>query len=111
VRVTVTNTGTRAGDEVLQLYLSHEEASVPVPICQLAGFKRVHLAAGASTVVDFPLAPRQFSLIDDAGRRVVEPGAFHVVVGGCQPGYEALVAGCTGTVGAGVQVTGERVVL
>ncbi|MCX7682069.1 MAG: glycoside hydrolase family 3 C-terminal domain-containing protein [Anaerolineae bacterium] len=86
VSVDVHNTGSRAGDEVVQLYVSDLEASVPVPIRQLAGFMRVHLNPGEVRTVTFSLAPRQLSLIDNQGQRIVEPGQFQIAVGGCQPG-------------------------
>jgi len=85
VSVDVRNVGERAGDEVLQLYVSDVAASVPVPLRQLQGFERVHLTPGETKTVTFALTPRQLALIDDAGRRVVEPGEFRVAVGGCQP--------------------------
>jgi beta-glucosidase len=101
VSVEVQNTGKRAGDEVVQLYVSDVEASVPVPIRSLAGFERVHLEPGEKRTVRFTLAPRQLSLIDDAGRRVIEPGEFLVTVGGGQP------VGGTETLSATFEVTGE----
>ncbi len=89
VSVKVTNTGARAGDEVVQLYVRDVETSVPVPIRQLQGFTRVHLKPGAQQTVTFTLTPRQMSLIADDGQRVVEPGVFEVAVGGGQPGTSA----------------------
>jgi beta-glucosidase len=86
VTVQVENVGQRAGDEVVQVYVSDLEASVPVPIRQLAAFTRIHLAAGEKKTVTLPVRARQFSLIDDEGRLVVEPGTFEVAVGGAQPG-------------------------
>jgi beta-glucosidase len=86
----VTNVGQRAGDEVVQLYLTDVAAYVPVPIRQLQGLERLHLAAGETRTVTFALAPRQLSLIDDQGRRVIEPGEFQVSVGGRQPTREDL---------------------
>jgi beta-glucosidase len=86
--VNVENVGQRAGDETVQLYVTDIAASVPVPIRQLQGFKRLHLAPGETRTVTFALTPRQFSLIDDEGRRVVEPGGFRVAVGGRQPRSE-----------------------
>jgi beta-glucosidase len=86
VRADVQNVGQRAGDEVVQLYISDLAASVPVPLRQLAGFERVHLAPGETKTVAFAVTPRQLSLIDDAGRRIVEPGTFEIAVGGRQPG-------------------------
>jgi beta-glucosidase len=85
ITVDVQNTGQCAGDEVVQVYLSDVEASVPVPIRQLVGFKRVHLEPGEMQTVSFTLEPDQFSLIDDAGRRTIEPGRFQIAVGGRQP--------------------------
>jgi len=90
--VEVTNIGQRAGDEVVQLYLSDVAASVPVPKRDLAGFKRVSLEPGATETVSFCLSPHQFSIIDAEGRRVIEPGAFQIAVGGRQPRAEDIVA-------------------
>jgi len=91
--VEVENTGQRAGDEVVQLYVSDVEASVPVPIRQLQGFERIHLGPGETKRVTFTLRARQLSLIDEAGRRVVEPGQFQIAVGGRQPRPEDLAGG------------------
>jgi beta-glucosidase len=85
VSAEVQNTGQRGGDEVVQLYLSHEAASVPVPIRSLAGVRRIFLNPGEKRSVTFTVTPEQLSLIDDRGRRVIEPGAFQVSVGGGQP--------------------------
>jgi len=105
VEVEVQNTGSRAGDEVVQLYVSDLAASVPVPIRQLAGFRRIHLAPGEAQTVSFTLIPRQLALVDDSGRWVVEPGEFQIAVGGRQPRATDLVAG-----GAEVLVATFRVV-
>jgi beta-glucosidase len=91
VSVDVQNTGQRAGDEVVQLYVSDVAASVPVPIRQLQGFERVHLAPGETKTVTFTLTPRQLSLIDENWRRVVEPGGFQIAVGGGQPSHEDMI--------------------
>ena len=90
VTVDVRNTGQREGDEVVQLYLSDVEASVPVPIRQLVGFKRMHLQPGETETVSFTIEPEQFTVIDDAGQRVVEPGRFRLSVGGRQPQADEL---------------------
>lgn len=87
VSVKVTNTGKRAGDEVVQLYLSDEKASTPRPVRQLEGFERIFLQPGESKMVEFKLSPRQLSLINDKNERVIEPGWFTVAVGGKQPGF------------------------
>ena len=82
VRVQVENTGERSGDEVVQLYVRDLEASQPVPLRELGGFARVNLAPGERRTVEFTLAARQMALVDDRGRRLLEPGEFEVTVGG-----------------------------
>jgi beta-glucosidase len=81
VTVEVANTGTRAGDEVVQLYLHDVVSSVTRPVKELRGFERVTLAAGEKKTVTFTLGPDALSLVDREMRRVVEPGRFEVMVG------------------------------
>lgn len=85
VSVTVKNTGKRAGDEVVQLYVGDVEASVPVPRHHLEGFRRVHLKPGQSRVVAFTLKPAALAAYRDDGAPFVEPGDFRITVGGGQP--------------------------
>jgi beta-glucosidase len=85
VQVTVANTGERAGDEVVQLYLRDVEASVPVPIRHLEGFRRVHLEPGESQTVTFGLEPARMVCWTNDGRSIIEPGVFEVSAGGGQP--------------------------
>jgi beta-glucosidase len=87
VSVTVTNTGKHAGDEVVQLYVTDREASAPVPIRKLVGFRRISLKKGESQRVSFTIDPRELSLITNDTRRVIEPGVFAISVGGKQPGF------------------------
>jgi beta-glucosidase len=87
VSVEVANAGDRAGEEVVQLYVRDVESSAPVPIRSLAGFRRVFLRPGERQRVSFTLTPRQLSLVNGAGKWVVEPGVFEVGVGGKQPGF------------------------
>lgn len=82
VSVTVSNSGKRAGDEVVQLYLRDEVASVTRPVRQLRGFRRIHLRPGESKVVEFELGREDFVFHDAAMHNVVEPGRFTVFVGG-----------------------------
>ena len=84
VSVRVTNAGPVAGDEVVQLYLSHPGVE-GAPIRALAGFQRVHLAAGASQTVNFNISPRDLSIVDEAGVRRVVAGSVEAWVGGGQP--------------------------
>ncbi|MFN8239951.1 MAG: glycoside hydrolase family 3 C-terminal domain-containing protein [Bacteroidales bacterium] len=85
VSVSVKNTGKRAGEEVVQLYLSNLAADVPVPLRSLKGFKRVHLEPGETRVLTFSLPPEDFSVINNEYKRVILPGKFMVTVGGCSP--------------------------
>ncbi|HYO63791.1 MAG TPA: glycoside hydrolase family 3 C-terminal domain-containing protein [Pyrinomonadaceae bacterium] len=107
VSAEVRNVGPRAGEEVVQLYVTDAAASVPVPLRSLAGFRRVTLGPGERRTVTFALAPAQMSVIDARGRRVVEPGEFTVSVGGKQPGFAGRAdAPTTGVVTARFAVTG-----
>ena len=90
VTVSVKNDGNRAGEEVVQLYVKDEAASVPVPIRSLQGFSRVSLAPGQQKTVTFALTPGALSVLDKDMRRVVEPGFFTVDVGGKQPGFKGV---------------------
>jgi beta-glucosidase len=81
VTVDVTNTGSRAGDEVVQLYIRDDVSSVTRPIKELRGFERVSLAPGEKKTVKFTLGPQELSLINRDMKRVVEPGTFTVMVG------------------------------
>jgi len=80
----VTNASSVAGDEVVELYLSHPGVD-GAPIRALAGFARIHLAASASQTVSFTLHDRDLSLVDDNGVRRVVPGPVEVWIGGGQP--------------------------
>jgi beta-glucosidase len=82
VEVTVTNSGDRAGAEVVQLYVRDDVASVTRPVMELRGFERIELMAGASRQVTFTLGPDDLSFLDLDMERVVEPGTFTVFVGG-----------------------------
>jgi beta-glucosidase len=91
--VTVTNTGKRAGDEVVQLYLSFPNVTGR-PIRALRAFRRVHLEAGQSQAVRFELKPRDLSMVSEAGEPLIPEGQYSVSVGGGQPDSGApLVAG------------------
>jgi len=93
VQVDVTNTGEIAGREVVQLYVSDLEASVPVPIASLRGIEVVHLEPGASQTVEFTLTPQALSIVNEAGASVVEDGEFRITVGGASPGERAVALG------------------
>jgi len=82
VAVTLTNTGTRAGAEVVQLYVRDLVGSVTRPVKELRGFQKLALAAGQSREVTFTLRASDLAFYTAAGKWEAEPGAFKVFVGG-----------------------------
>ena len=103
VSVDVRNSGGRDGDEVVQLYLTDVAASAPVPIRTLVGISRLNLKAGEKRTVSFTIPARAMSLIDNNGKRIIEPGDYSLSAGGIQPGYTAPT---TGSVTGKFTVTG-----
>lgn len=81
VSINVRNVGERAGDEVVQVYLRDEVASVTQPIKKLVGFQRVTLAPGEAQTVTISLDRRAFALWNEAMQEVVEPGRFTIMAG------------------------------
>ncbi len=102
--VTVANTGAVEAEEVVQVYLSDLEASVPVPTSHLVAFRRVRLAPGQAETLAFTLPAAHMTLVTEAGQRVLEPGAFRVSVGGCSPGPRGLALGAPTPVSAEFRV-------
>jgi beta-glucosidase len=82
VSVTVRNTGDRSGDEVVQIYLRDDVASVTRPVKELKRFQRVALLPGERRTLTFTLTPNDLAFYDVDMRRVVEPGTFTVFAGG-----------------------------
>ena len=81
VSVDVTNTGSRAGDEVVEMYIHQRVASVTRPVMALRGFERVSLEPGETRTVQFQLTPRDLQMLDRDMHWVVEPGTFDIMVG------------------------------
>jgi len=104
VSAEVANTGKYAGDEVVQLYVKDMQASLPVAIHSLQGFKRINLKPGEKKIVDFILTPKQLSLVNENAKRIVEPGEFEISVGGIQPGTKAET---TNYVSSKIELTGD----
>ena len=86
--VTVTNSGSREGDEVVQLYLKFPGVA-GAPLKALRGFQRVHLAPGAAQKVHFDLKDRDLSMVTEAGDPVIAAGEYSLSIGGGQPGTSA----------------------
>jgi len=106
VSVDIENSGPVKGDEVVQLYVSDLEASVSVPLRQLAGFERIALNPEEKRTVTFVLTPRRLALINAAGACVLEPGKFEISVGGGQP-FKDAPRGAGKVLTAEVDVTGQ----
>ena len=81
IGVSVRNAGQRKGAEVVQLYLRDVVSSVTTPVKRLRGFRKVILAPGEKTDVEFALGPDDLSLLNRHLARVVEPGDFEVMIG------------------------------
>jgi beta-glucosidase len=79
--VDVANTGSRAGDDVVQLYIHDPVASLSQPVRRLRGFQRVTLRPGQKQTVSFTLDASDWGFYDNQGRFVVEPGEIDVYAG------------------------------
>ena len=104
--LTLANTGERKGDEVVQLYLTDDKASVPVPRFALKAFKRVTLQPGQSKTIRFAITPAMMELYSLAGEPVLEPGSFTVTVGGASPGKRSSALGAPKPLRATFELTG-----
>ena len=87
--VPVTNTGRRAGEEVVQLYIRDPLASVSRPVQQLRGFRRVALAPGETRLVSFTLSAEHVALWGMRGRWQIEPGTIELMIGGASDAIKA----------------------
>jgi beta-glucosidase len=90
VSVTVTNSGKRAGEEIVQLYIHDLVSSVTRPIMELKDFKRISLSPGESKTVEFVITPDKLSFLDLNMNRLVEPGWFDIMVGTSSIRYETV---------------------
>lgn len=82
ISVDITNTGDRAGDEVVQLYIRDKVSSVTRPVKELKDFKRISLEKGQTKTVTFTITADKLQFFDVNMKRVVEPGKFDLMVGG-----------------------------
>lgn len=81
ITLKVTNTGNRAGDEVVQLYVRDVVSSITTYVKNLAGFERIHLLPGETKEVSFVLDAKQLELLNENMKWVVEPGEFSIMAG------------------------------
>lgn len=81
ISITITNSGDRAGADVVQLYINDPISSVSTPVKELKAFRKVWLKPAESNKVQFELGPRHLSLVNRNLKKVVEPGEFKVMIG------------------------------
>jgi beta-glucosidase len=97
------------GEEVVQVYLKNNSASVEVPIRSLAAFSRVYLKTNETKTVEFIIKAEKFSFIDSTFNRLVEPGKFLISVGGRQPDNKYVFQ--TSVLQAEINITGDIIKL
>ena len=85
IKVDVKNAGKFTQHEAVQLYVKDEEASTRVPLRALRKVKCLELEPGETKEVEFTLTARDFAIIDEKGKCIVEPGKFLISIGGQQP--------------------------
>jgi beta-glucosidase len=107
VSAEVTNTGSRAGDEVAQLYINDPVASISQPVRRLRGFERVTLQPGQTKTVSWTLDRDDVGFYDNRGRFVVENGRIYVYVGNTSSQSDNKQT-FTVTGGRRMQVSGRR---
>ena len=83
--LTLSNQGDFDAEEVVQLYLTDMEASVPQPKQALKAFQRVMLAKGESKEVQFEISPEMMKMVDANGERIIENGTYKIFIGGSSP--------------------------
>jgi beta-glucosidase len=103
----LTNTGKMNGEEVAQLYLTHENQGEDAPLFALKGFQRVSLAAAASARLRFVLGPEQFSLVDKDGRASLPAGKIRISVAGSLPTHRSEELGAARGVETELEIVGK----
>lgn len=98
VKVDISNSGAIKGEEVVQVYVSHENKDKNAPIRSLVGFKRISLTPGETKTVILNIKPKQYALTSSEGKPIIKPGAISICVGGKQPGFNGVANANTTTV-------------
>ncbi len=79
--INITNTGSRDGDEIVELYIHDVEGSISRPVKELKGFQRIHLSKGESRDVTFSITPDMLKFYGSDLKEVIEPGKFELMIG------------------------------
>jgi beta-glucosidase len=85
VGLTVMNSGKVAGDEVVQLYLTHKDGNTNEPLYSLKGFKRINLKPGVSQKVNFTITPDMMKIVNGNGQSVINSGDIKISIAGSLP--------------------------
>jgi beta-glucosidase len=92
ISLPITNIGSREGYEVVQLYISDKKSSLPRPIKELKGFKKVRLSAGETKTVSFVIDKTALNFFDDSQHKwITEPGKFEAIIGSSSEDIRAKV--------------------
>ena len=95
ISVEIKNTGIVDGDEVIQIYLTHEDKPNESPIRSLVGFQRIHLNSGETKKVNYKIGADTYASITSEGKKLIEPEKLLVSVGGKQPGFNGVANAVT----------------
>ena len=95
ISCTVTNIGEFKSEEVVQLYITDDEASVRTPLFSLKGIQRINLKPNESKKITFTISPKMLELINEKGEAIIEKGDFTIVISGSLPTDRALALGAS----------------
>ncbi|WP_396602258.1 glycoside hydrolase family 3 C-terminal domain-containing protein [Algibacter sp. R77976] len=98
VKVDVKNLGELEGDEVVQFYVSHNNKDKTTPTRSLVGFERITLSPNETKTVTLSIKPKQYALISNQGKPIINPGSISICAGGKQPGFKGVADANTTTV-------------
>ena len=90
ISVEIKNTSKIAGDDVVQIYLTHLDKQEQNAIRTLVSFDRVHLAAGETKTLNYNIDAKAYSWVNSEGKKILEPGNVLLSVGGKQPGFSGI---------------------
>jgi len=90
LKTTVTNTGKKDGEEVVQCYVSHTARDIKKPIRALKGFQRIYLKAGETKEISFTLSPEDLSIVNESGEMYQPSGTVDISIGGGQPDADSI---------------------
>jgi len=89
-KVTITNAGNYAGEEVVQLYIQDVAASLVRPVRELKGFQKIRLAPGETKEIEFVITEKELAFYQEDLRFMAEPGQFRVFIGGSSAAEEGI---------------------